>query len=224
MSRQTGLRRDDDGVRRDAIWISRTPGPGPLSSRRHRNAPLTVLLLRRVEFARHVPRRVRLKGKLPVPEDGAYSRLRCELGAGMRGLRPGPREPGPLSTLTRLATPLKDSLDARCVFSSERFRRRLRLFWISQSPPAERNPLRCECQGRRTLRGERLTAPGEGEIPIKRLSRRAVSRSLWLNCALGLVQIGVWRKLSRCARRLRRRKCLVDRALGSRERRGYRLA
>jgi hypothetical protein len=38
--------------------------------------------------------------------------------------------------------------------------------------------LRFECQERRTLQRERLTAPGEGEIPVKRLSRRAVSRSL----------------------------------------------
>jgi hypothetical protein len=46
------------------------------------------------------------------------------------------------------------------------------------SPAAGAEPLRFECQERRTLQRERLTAPGEGEIPVKRLSRRAVSRSL----------------------------------------------
>jgi len=105
-------------------------------------------------------------------------KLDREQGAGTRGLRPGPREPGPSSTLTRLSTPLKASYDARCVFPVERFLRTLRFFWISLRPTGRTEPLRFRRQERRTSGGERLTAPGEGEIPIKRISRRAVSRSV----------------------------------------------
>ena len=95
----------------------------------------------------------------------------------------GSRDAGPAARPAR-ARPLADAsappialnalLCARCVFSPYVFDGRCALFGSLHLA----GPLRLGCQERRTPVGERLTAPGEGEIPIKRLSRRAVSRSL----------------------------------------------
>jgi hypothetical protein len=106
-----------------------------------------------------------------IPRAAASQSLRtsgvgtAELGAGTRGLRPGPREPGPSSTLTRLSTRLQASFDARCVFSSARFLMHVAPFLDLSSPAARAEPLRFERQERRTLGGSGSRLPARERSP-----------------------------------------------------------